>query len=387
MSVDARELDDDAALELLRSMVAVPSPSREEAAHAEHLVGRMARLGLDGHVDAVGNAVGTIGAGPLSGVLLGHQDTVPGDIPVRVEGGRLYGRGAVDAKGPLAAFAMAAARVFARQPDLPLRLVVVGAVEEEVPSSRGARHARDQYRPDFCINGEPSGWDAMTLGYKGYLRAGVVLSAGSHHAAHREATMAERGCTLWAAIDAATQRFNAGRERAFDQLFTRLIDLRTRSDGRRDEIELFLDVRLPLDVDPEAAQVWLAAQIGEGQLEVRGRMPAWAGPRTTPLHRALTRAISAQGAKPRFLHKTGTADINLVAPAWRCPALTYGPGDAALDHTPDEHIVIDEYLAGIRVLEATLEACARDAEAIRAWEPVATVNDAAHGAAIRTPRP
>ena len=40
-------------------------------------------------------------------MLLGHIDTVPGRVPVRREGGRLYGRGAVDAKGPLACFVAA----------------------------------------------------------------------------------------------------------------------------------------------------------------------------------------------------------------------------------------------------------------------------------------
>jgi hypothetical protein len=50
-----------------------------------------------------------------------------------------------------------------------------------------------------------------------------------------------------------------------------------------------------------------------------------------------------------------------VAPAWGCPALAYGPGDAALDHTPDEHIVLAEYLRGIAVLEQTLQTCAQDA--------------------------
>ena len=71
----------------------------------------MARRGLRAHIDAAGNAVGEIGTeGPLV-VLLGHMDTAPGHVPVRREGDLLYGRGAVDAKGPLAAFICAAARL------------------------------------------------------------------------------------------------------------------------------------------------------------------------------------------------------------------------------------------------------------------------------------
>ena len=97
-------------------------------------------------------------------MLLGHIDTVPGEIPVRVEDGWLVGRGSVDAKGPLCAFAEAAARA-----TIPAgwRVVVVGAVEEEAATSKGARYVRDRFTPDACIIGEPSGVDRITLGTRG----------------------------------------------------------------------------------------------------------------------------------------------------------------------------------------------------------------------------
>ena len=59
---------------------------------------------------------------------------------------------------------------------------------------------------------------------------------------------------------------------------------------------------------------------------------------------------------PRFVYKTGTADLNVVAPVWRCPAVAYGPGDSALDHTPNEHISLDEYGRAVDVLAQTLKA-------------------------------
>ncbi len=72
-------------------------------------------MGLDAHIDDVGNMVaqlpGTSAENTNPIVLLGHMDTVTGVIPVRLEDGLLYGRGAVDAKGPLAAFLCAAARI------------------------------------------------------------------------------------------------------------------------------------------------------------------------------------------------------------------------------------------------------------------------------------
>src|SRR5579883_1609552 len=100
-------------VELLRGMLRIPSYSGEEGALARYLVGQARGLGLEAHIDEAGNFVA--GAGLESGaqpiVLLGHMDTVRGVVPVCIEEGRLYGRGAVDAKGPLAAFLCAAARV------------------------------------------------------------------------------------------------------------------------------------------------------------------------------------------------------------------------------------------------------------------------------------
>jgi LysW-gamma-L-lysine carboxypeptidase len=58
--------------------------------------------------------------------------------------------------------------------------------------------------------------------------------------------------------------------------------------------------------------------------------------------------------------KTGTADMNVVAPHWpQTPIVAYGPGDSSLDHTPHEHIDLTEYLRAIEVLTATLQILVR----------------------------
>ena len=76
---------------------------------ADYLAVAMADLGFQAHIDGVGNVIGVLERGPgPTLMLLGHLDTVPGQLPVRSEHGRLYGRGAVDAKGPLAAMICAA---------------------------------------------------------------------------------------------------------------------------------------------------------------------------------------------------------------------------------------------------------------------------------------
>ena len=114
----------DEAVEFLKALVEIPSLSGEEQAAVSLMVDKMNDLGLSAYIDEAGNAVGIREVPGSTGtiereiVLLGHIDTVPGEIPVRIEDGTLYGRGAVDAKGPLATFLFAAARAeiqFSRQ--------------------------------------------------------------------------------------------------------------------------------------------------------------------------------------------------------------------------------------------------------------------------------
>lgn len=70
--------------------------------------------------------------------------------------------------------------------------------------------------------------------------------------------------------------------------------------------------------------------------------------------RAFLHGIRTAGGRPRFKHKTGTSDMNVVAPAWGCPVVAYGAGDSRLDHTPYEHVAVAELRRSVAVLEAAL---------------------------------
>ncbi|HEY0601573.1 MAG TPA: [LysW]-lysine hydrolase [Herpetosiphonaceae bacterium] len=345
--------DNHAAITLLQELVAIPSVSGDEHAAVQYLVAQMAALGFTASIDGAGNAVGSIGEGQPETVLLGHIDTVPGAIPVRQESGRLYGRGAVDAKGALAAFVIAAARLHA-QGRLNGRIVVIGCVEEEVASSRGAHYVVERYCPDQCIVGEPSGWNRVTLGYKGSLRLTCRAIGPCTHSAHDHLTAPERISALWQQIAGYAAAFNAERERAFDQLLPTLLSINSGSDGLSEWSVAEISIRLPLDLLPDALAAAVQGFDPQVKVTVQGAVPAFQAERSSPLARSLTRAIRQQSMQPGLVLKTGTADMNIVGPAWRCPIVAYGPGDAALDHTPDEHIVLDEYLLAIRVLEAAL---------------------------------
>ncbi len=185
--------------DLLQQLVSIYSPSTQEAPAVEYLVDWMNAHDFRTHVDEAGNAVGVRGAedAPYTLMLLGHIDTVHGQIPVRVEDDLLYGRGSVDAKGSLCTFASAAAQATLPQ---PWRVVVVGAVEEETHTSKGARHIRDAHNPSLCVIGEPSGARRITLGYKGRLVAEYRLTRAIVHSARPDPTAGALGAQVLAAI-------------------------------------------------------------------------------------------------------------------------------------------------------------------------------------------
>lgn len=347
--------------DLLEAMLRIRSHSREEADLARFLCEEMAARGARARIDAAGNAVGEWGSaadGPTI-VMLGHMDTVPGTVAVRREGRMLYGRGAVDAKGPLAAFIAAASGL---EGSIPGRVVVIGAVEEEAATSRGARHAMDCYEPDYAVIGEPSRWDRVTVGYKGRLLLYYRLQQTMAHSAGERPGACEVAAAFWQAAQQATERENAGRPAAiFERLQPSLRGMRSGGDGLVETAELDLGFRLPTGFDIAAWEATLRGLAGEATLTFSGHEAAVRVEKNTPLARAFLAAIRDEGGEPRFAVKTGTADLNVVAARWRCPMLAYGPGDAALDHTPHEHIDLEEYRRAIRVLSGVLAALLRGA--------------------------
>src|SRR2546426_4464724 len=92
--------------EVLRALLVEYSPAGNEGRAVHRFVEAARALGYAAHIDRVGNAIARIGVGHPKVMFLGHIDTVPGALPVRVEGGRVQGRGACDAKGGLAASLM-----------------------------------------------------------------------------------------------------------------------------------------------------------------------------------------------------------------------------------------------------------------------------------------
>jgi N-acetyl-ornithine/N-acetyl-lysine deacetylase len=357
-------LDDEDAL--LTGMLQHYTPSGAERALSEWLCEHLRASGLRLEVDVVGNFIAELPATSETPeppfVLLGHIDTVAGEISVRREGERLYGRGAVDAKGPCAAFIAATLRLAARGSARNRPVIIVGAVEEEAATSRGARAVLERWRPAYTIIGEPSGANAVTVGYKGRLLVSYRLERPGAHTARPEDGVCARAVAFWQSIQQQAEQWNAdhsatnGPADYFAALMPSLRSIHSGSDGFYDWCELEIGYRLPPDFDIAAHEAWLEqeALAAGAQVTFRGAEAAYRAPRHGALASAFVRAIREEGITPAFKLKTGTSDMNVVGPIWGCPILAYGPGDSALDHTPDEHINLAEYHQAITILERAL---------------------------------
>ena len=117
-------------------------------------------------------------------VLSTHMDTVPPHIPANEDAEYIYGRGACDAKGIIAAQIAAAARLRAEGIE---QLGLLFTVDEEM-SSLGARSANEHPAAKQCrylINGEPTD-NLLAVGSKGSLRVRIITSGRAAHSAYPE---------------------------------------------------------------------------------------------------------------------------------------------------------------------------------------------------------
>ncbi|MBV0925662.1 [LysW]-lysine hydrolase [Halomicroarcula limicola] len=339
---------DTEARELLEDIVRIPSVSRNEREAAERLVDFFEDHGREARLDEVGN----VRAPADDGVLLtSHIDTVPGDIPVRIEkseeGEVLWGRGSVDAKGPLCSMAVAAVRTGAS---------FVGVVGEEV-DSEGARYLVEdrESAPDAVVNGEPSGWEGITLGYRGLLAGTYVATSESGHSSRPENNAIQDAIDWWSAVEAEFDPDDW--LPVFERVTCKPVDIDggTSEDGLSVETTMDVQLRVPPEYTTDEIREIADGYLGNGTVNWDDQVePVMQSPRTS-VARAFRAAIRQHDGDPTLLRKTGTSDMNVFAQSWDCPMATYGPGDSDLDHAPNEHIHLAEYDRAVSVLTDVTE--------------------------------
>ncbi|WP_338671445.1 M20/M25/M40 family metallo-hydrolase [Streptomyces sp. SCSIO 30461] len=324
-----------ADLALLTKTVSVPSVSGDEAELAAFLADWCRERGMTAEIDKAGNLVASRGTGPRRLLLLGHLDTVPHHWPVEWRDDELWGRGSVDAKGSLANFLEVLAHA-----DIPEdgRLCVVGAVEEEISSSKGAYHVRDHYPADAVVIGEPSGSQKLTLGYFGLFKLRVTAAVSSGHSAGMDAVSAP---------DVLIRALGGIREAVLakaPEALSAVIDITCETGREEHRATGTLNFRVPPSADLAELRTAALGPRDGVTVEVLRATPGYAGGRSSSLVKVFTRAFAEAGVRPRFVVKKGTSDMNTLATTWQnVPMVAYGPGDSALDHTDEERIGGMEY--------------------------------------------
>jgi LysW-gamma-L-lysine carboxypeptidase len=356
------------AVRFLTNLLGIYSPSGKEQDIANFLALEMKRMGFEVGIDTIGNVIGVIGTGEPVILLCGHMDTVAGHIPLRVEEGKIYARGAVDAKGPLAAMVMAASEA-AKEPDFKGKVLIASVVEEEA-TSRGVRHLITQgIKADYAIFAEPSGVENITIGYKGQIQLKIVLKTETGHSSTPWLfdNALEKAYELWGQFKAACPYPSLEPEETpFTSITVCLIKI---IGGRGNsvipyEAEMNLDVRVPIQfttaqVYDKMSKIIANYQAANPKVSIKSTVLDTVEPfeanKASPLVHVISSSVRKVLNKPAtLLKKTGTGDMNILGKAMNLPIVTYGPGESHLDHTVEEHIDIAEYLEAIAVYKETL---------------------------------
>lgn len=339
-----------AAVSLLRRLVAIPSPSRQEGGTASLLERCLSEAGCQ--VNRVYNNVWTL-AGPYDPLLPtlmlnSHHDTVkpspsytrdpyqPGD-----DDKVIYGLGSNDAGG--AVVSLIASFLELKDASLPFNLLLAISAEEEVGGEHGMRAllpALDAagIKVDMAIVGEPTGMQPA-VAERGLVVLDCVTRGVTGHAARNEGVNA-----LYLAID------DINRLRGFQppgvspvlgpvKIAVTMIEAGRAHNVIPEECRYVVDVRTTDVCTNEATvemlrSVAVNSRVKERSTRVRASVIDTAHP--------LVRGAVALGGIP-FVSPT-TSDMSLMH---SFPSLKIGPGESARSHAADEYILVDEIARAI----------------------------------------
>ena len=374
-----------------------PNPPGEERPLAEFLAQTLTRLGLEAEVlPVLGGTAGQAnvfarlpGARPEAVrplVFCGHMDTVPpGDgawtrppYEAAVEDGRLYGLGASDMKGAVAAMVAAAAGLAAeRAAGRPLRGdLLLALTSNEETGSLGAQSFAASGKLDGAaglVIGEPTE-NRVGISEKGGLWLEIVLNGRTSHGslphlgANAVAGLAEalHRLDLPDAADATAGPLRLAMDAPDDPLLGRPTLTATRIAGGvannvvPDRAAAILDVRTLPGQSHAAIRAGIASVVTEvaGRRDLRpefvdhGERLALAMPDDHPLVLACAAAVAATlGRRPDLCGLTGATDATEIVPALGLPFVICGPGAMAQAHQPDEFVAVEPLRAAVTIYE------------------------------------
>jgi succinyl-diaminopimelate desuccinylase len=364
-----------------------PAPSRREAWMSEELVALATRLigydtsGPDGVLEAAGFVEGWLEArgiatatdevrglpvlraevgpeGAPTVVLHGHLDVVPGragQFEPRLEGDRLFGRGAYDMKGALAAMLLTVAGL-REQDRVRVRLGVVGDEESEEEADRGSDHLVDSgFVGDFAITGEPTDLQ-IGVEAKGVLALRLEVAGVAAH-----------GATPWLGDNAVLKAhdvFRSIESLPFARHSSELFDRPSINLGRilggdalnkvPDRCAIDVDIRYLPDQDP-ATVLEQVSGLPDAEVTPLFTRPPAVVDRDSPFVLGLSEAVSAHHeGEPMSVGRDGASDaVSFLRVG--VPAVEFGPvGDG--HHGPREWVSVASLEAYRQTLDSFLRA-------------------------------
>jgi len=383
---------DQAALTSLASeLVRTPSPPGHEKMVADLLAEALRRVGFpEVRIDRIGNVVAHAGAGGGPALLFnGHMDTVGvGDRNAwrrdpysgEVEAGVLYGRGAVDMKGPLASLVYGMKMALESPAALAGDLYVACVVQEEPCEGYAMKVLVEEEKvtPDMVIVCEPTNLQVAT-GHRGRVEMLVTVRGAAAHAA----SPAQGDNAIYTAA-----RIIFGTELLASQLTTdaglgrgtlAVTQIESAAGSRNaipDYCAFYIDRRLTLGETEARALAEIQAIINRehargAKVEVteyrassytgykcraKSYYPAWLINDEHPLARSAALAVEQQlGYRPHLMRWGFSTDGCYTAGVAGIPTVGFGPGDERLAHAANEAVPLDDLYqaAGVYAALAT----------------------------------
>ena len=390
-------VDEAYTLDLARRLVRIPSvfragdPGANESAVAALVAAELRELGLVVHVEdaapgrpnVIGDWTGR-GPGPLL-ILEGHSDVVTeGDASAwsvppfagTVSDGRLYGRGAADMKGGVAAAIAAVRAIRDAAVPLPGRIRVAVVADEEGMMAGIKTFIRNGWAKDArgAIICEPEAND-VCLVQKGALRAVAKFRGVMAHGAMPKSGVnpIPAAAAFVQALQVLQRRYvmRHGAHRLLGEPSLTPTVLRAGELGQLNVIQaealVGVDVRtvpgqdhaeIRSDLGRAVADAAAGVSGSRGDLEVIEERPSTETPPDAPIVRAVERACRrVQGRPPRHRGVPGATDGTFLHAWGGVPIVTIGPGDVAIPHQIDEFVGVADLVEAARIFAAAACYC------------------------------
>lgn len=377
--LDAAETYRERVTQFLRNIIKLPSPSCEEREVAERVVAEMNMLGYEqAFIDPMGNAIGRVGGGALKVVLDAHMDTVgvgnpdawPHDpFEGKLENDIVFGRGASDNKGALAAQVYAGHLLAERGLDgADVSVFVVGTVMEEDCDGLALGYVLEETIPGVraVILGECTNLDVYR-GHRGRMEMKVVTTGISSHASapDRGDNAVTHMAPIVLAVDALNERLTDDSFLGKGTVATTKIECDTASlNAIPDSCAIYLDRRLTAgetralaleqvqDLLPDGAHVEVLTYAEPSHtglvLETDKYYPTWALEEDHPLVTAgLAAGQAALGHTPATSRWTFSTNGVSSAGELGIPTIGFGPSEEKWAHTVLDQCPVDHLVASI----------------------------------------